>query len=252
VKRFSSSWVLRPVAMALVASAAASCGGDSGDPATAACNAAAAHLRDCHLLSEGTVDCSGGARVCTGGRCMIFGDGTCLDQCMSKASCADLEPFVCGGVPTGSIGTCITSCSLFQCGNGASIEKYKVCDGKQDCADGADEAGCPTFTCADGSKIPAEGRCDGFPQCDDQSDELGCPMFRCGDGSSVPEQAKCDGRQQCPDGSDEVGCPTFTCADGSKVPADRRCDGFPQCDDRSDELGCPARATLICSATTAP
>lgn len=66
------------------------------------------------------------------------------------------------------------------CGaGGRCVRAARVCDGRADCDDGADEA-----------------RCD-------------CPPthYRCDDGVCVPLAARCDLAVHCPDGSDERDCP---------------------------------------------
>ncbi|XP_037293354.1 sortilin-related receptor isoform X2 [Manduca sexta] len=120
----------------------------------------------------------------------------------------------------------------FTCSPGVCIPLAWVCDGPEDCADGADEAGCGArpappgacgardAPCADGRGcVPAASLCDGTPQCADGSDELHCAAhgqkpasncsagyIQCDEGRCVSQAVVCNGRQDCYDGSDELNC----------------------------------------------
>lgn len=220
-------------------------GGDSGGSTSGAavCQDVLSHLQACNLASSGVVRASPILDSSSIERCSV--------ACYASASCADLQQSLCvTNQPSGAVQTCIDRCTQFRCGNGAYISIYRKCDGRQDCADGADEQGCAVFTCANGQTIPADQRCDFAPQCNDGSDEINCPTLVCADGARVPQSSRCDGVFQCPDGSDEAGCPSYTCANGQTVPQNARCDGLPQCTDRSDENGCPAVARITCGSTS--
>ncbi|MEM9453550.1 MAG: hypothetical protein AAGF11_05175 [Myxococcota bacterium] len=163
----------------------------------------------------------------------------------------------------------------FDCGDGQQIAETWVCDGFEDCTNGADEAqGCETEACSDGTMIPPWWICDDFPDCPDGSDEAGCPPpFVCGDGQTVPAAWVCDNVVSCPDGADErqncpetcerpwnlrlIDCPTlseevtqqvnacleFICLDGMVLDPSRRCDGTPDCAEGEDESLCDGGGT---------
>jgi hypothetical protein len=194
------------------------CGGDtSGGKSTpqAECEQFASQMRGCGLLSNGDT------------RCDTADTSGCLERCLLRSNCTELEQFFCEGRPTGALRTCGEDC----------------------------ERSAPTFTCSDGEKIPEEWKCDGDRDCSDGIDEQGCPAspnFACRDGVEIPLAWECDGVDHCTDGSDEVGCPagtTFTCGDGEEIPQSWKCDGDDDCADRSDEAGCPTRAELTCGAS---
>ncbi|PAA85960.1 hypothetical protein BOX15_Mlig009194g3 [Macrostomum lignano] len=80
---------------------------------------------------------------------------------------------------------------LFQCPSGYCIPVYRLCDGVQDCSDGADEIDCSEppllighLRCRSphgvlGSfniSVPAENSCDGIAHCRDGEDEAFCDM----------------------------------------------------------------------------
>lgn len=73
-------------------------------------------------------------------------------------------------------------CTLgeFDCGTGTEcIDAQRVCDGNDDCSNGADEQSCGCgaglFQCTDGQCIPAAFVCDHVMNCSDESDENNCP-----------------------------------------------------------------------------
>ncbi|KAE8749915.1 hypothetical protein FOCC_FOCC003384 [Frankliniella occidentalis] len=127
----------------------------------------------------------------------------------------------------------------FSCGDGTCVPQRWLCDGRADCAGGADERNC-TSVCPD-------------------------DHFRCASSASagptgvscVRALLRCDGRQDCADGSDEVGCAANTggaalggvspcpaeelrCLDGRCIGLHMLCDGHPDCQDAADEGHCPA------------
>lgn len=158
----------------------------------------------------------------------------------------------------------------FACGDGQIIADVWVCNGFQECANGADEEQeCATESCADGTMILPEWICDDFPDCVDGSDEAGCPApFQCEDGQTIPQNWVCDNEIDCPDGSDEqqdcpetcerrwnlaladcpelseevaleVGaCLEFVCLDDMVLDPSRRCDGTEDCAEGEDEAFC--------------
>ncbi|XP_056009495.1 basement membrane-specific heparan sulfate proteoglycan core protein-like isoform X3 [Ostrea edulis] len=143
------------------------------------------------------------------------------------------------------------------CSDGSCVDRTYLCDGYQDCLDGADEKNCSTtkdcpqgqYKCDDSTCAPPGSNCDGKVDCGDGSDEFprycGCRIgeYMCADGKQcISKLEECDGRINCPDRSDEhanctVTCRTdeYTCRSGQCIDRDRLCDGYPDCTDRSDE-----------------
>lgn len=188
----------------------ASCGGDDGATNSGYCTKAADKLRTCGLLSAGPLECSED----DADRALLL----CLQDCISRASCEQLEEAVC---------------------DDSNDNPYSLCVG----------ACIPRYTCNDGVKVPSSFKCDGEPDCSGGEDELGCPAFTCQNGQVISESFRCDAEPDCDDMSDENACPagtTFRCSSGTDIPASYRCDDESDCDDGSDELGCPEYATVIC------
>ncbi|XP_076814785.1 uncharacterized protein LOC143460965 isoform X1 [Clavelina lepadiformis] len=145
------------------------------------------------------------------------------------------------------------------CGDGKCIERYKVCDGNMDCANGIDEmfhfcGG--TAPCANDSRINNRcclrsngGRCRPIvsrPRNNIRA--LVCRMndsptmayIRCGNTSTrIRRSQKCDFHMQCEDGSDEKNCTgRFYCEQPGRtlfVRENQVNDGRQDCDDASDE-----------------
>lgn len=203
-------WVLL-MACATVCSCA---GGDDSPGADGRdlCEDNATRLRECGLLTEGSVHCDHPR----------LSEMTCAAQCLQQASCADLTTYTCVGedsLPSGNaLFECFDACKTFVCNNGERIYPASVCDGFTLCSDGSDEANCTNlFTCDDGSTTVDFNRCNGIA----------------GD---------------CPDGSDEADCTNvFTCDDGEVIGSKKRCNGARNCSDGSDEANCPPTAQAICS-----
>ncbi|MFK0569862.1 hypothetical protein [Endozoicomonas sp.] len=119
-----------------------------------------------------------------------------------------------------------------------------LCDGKQDCLNGADEKNCNTnadyaavgrispdvwtslrkfrktgdYPCLNGEILPnAAGQlCDGVPDCSDKTDEYcarpahfrNAGRFYCGGGENIASEEVCDGKPDCNNQRDEQHCPT--------------------------------------------
>lgn len=173
-------------------------------------------LRACGLMSEGHVTAL-----------PFYVPNDCYDSCLRTAGCAELEDALCGESIDLLI-RCDERCA-FRCPESGLIAVERVCNGFDDCSDGADEEGCPTFRCADGVILSKSRRCNGGVDCADASDERDCPP------------PACDGSLADPD------CPSFQCADGTQQPPYVRCDGWTACSDGSDEVGC-AEITAMCES----
>ncbi|XP_057651716.1 basement membrane-specific heparan sulfate proteoglycan core protein-like isoform X28 [Diorhabda carinulata] len=100
----------------------------------------------------------------------------------------------------------------------------QVCDGIEDCDNGADEDNCGSAECRQG--------------------EFKCDVYRC-----IPISQHCDGKADCTDGTDEHNCQKecndqeFAC-DDQCLSLDRRCDGIRDCMDNTDETNCPEQQCL--------
>ncbi|VVC90255.1 unnamed protein product [Leptidea sinapis] len=165
----------------------------------------------CHVTAEGHAACACGAgrRLARDGRTCHVPAAACpagMFEC-EEGGCLPQE-LVCDGV---------SHCSSDA---PASDEDLYYCTSRE-C--GAGWAACG----AGGRCVPAARLCDGRADCDDAADEASCDCtadhYKCEDGSCVPASARCDGAAQCPDGSDERACPAATCA-----PPAARCGAWNQ------------------------
>ncbi|KAJ8021040.1 Ovochymase-1 [Holothuria leucospilota] len=150
----------------------------------------------------------------------------------------------------------------FYCDNGVCLPQSKVCDGRRECGNNADETngkctgtcGPSEVSCYDGDCIDWFSVCDGYPDCYGGEDESWCngtdtcspSDFSCYDGSCIPGNLTCDGVQDCSLGEDEFWCNAtytcspsdFSCYDGSCIPGNLTCDGNPDCFWGEDESWC--------------
>jgi hypothetical protein len=120
---------------------------------------------------------------------------------------------ICDGVPDCPGGNDEWECPPYFCANGSSIGAFRVCDGVRDCLGGEDERDdqCATvavgFQCSPGVRVPPRDLCNGKPECANGADEASCPAFLCHDGSmTIARNALCNGSKDCTDGSDELNC----------------------------------------------
>uniref|UniRef100_A0A915ES29 Neurotransmitter-gated ion-channel transmembrane domain-containing protein n=1 Tax=Ditylenchus dipsaci TaxID=166011 RepID=A0A915ES29_9BILA len=117
------------------------------------------------------------------------------------------------------------SSSLTKC-----VHRSKVCDGKNDCGNNADEEDC-------GCNKP------GMIKCASQT--------FAGRDSCYSKDQKCDGYNDCPGGEDELNCAecnrdSFLCSDDKKcILITKRCDGIDDCLDGSDEKGCSCQECML-------
>eukprot|EP00116_Pleurobrachia_bachei_P007744 sb/3468006/ len=142
----------------------------------------------------------------------------------------------------------------YSCKEGKCISKRFLCDGWQDCQDGADERECVNpcqtneFRCPNTDICLHESvKCNGDFDCPDGGDELQCdyPLckadeFQCDNGWCLHKSWMCDGNQDCLGGEDEeqcAKCPSsmFQCAPNSCIPPTLKCNGIKDCENGKDE-----------------
>jgi hypothetical protein len=187
-----------------------SCEDGSDEPDTA-CERLSSVLRNCGVLSPGSLQCE----VAAGAQKL----NDCLTDCLAAANCETVETVVCTdqGLTTTDalrLDDCALQCNErfgFRCsdalGGQSTIPPDYVCDGEADCADASDEAGCELFDCGDGQQVVADFFCDGYADCTNERDEgSGCEHFICPDGTSLPASYRCDAEPDCADGADEASC----------------------------------------------
>ncbi|KAK5649545.1 hypothetical protein RI129_000574 [Pyrocoelia pectoralis] len=154
-------------------------------------------------------------------------------------------------------------CKGVRCNLGSCLSVRSVCDGIQNCLDGADEDSsmCSKYlnycspnnschcakselTCSNGKCIPKAAFCDKINDCGDWSDEP--VVCNCRAYLNLANPLKvCDGVRNCLDRSDEdpqvCKCTysSFVCGRSGKcVTHDVVCDGYTDCPNGEDELHC--------------
>lgn len=136
----------------------------------------------------------------------------CEFDCIERMSCILVDDDAEDPAERWGYAGCFERCAeeFFCEADGKTVPPQTLCDGQEDCSDGADEAdeNCGLFDnlfeCGE-IELPRRQICDGTQDCDDGSDEETCPGFLCHDGSAIiPEAQYCDGKPgDCADDSDE-------------------------------------------------
>lgn len=154
-------------------------------------------LRSCGLLTDGYVSSQ-----------PFYLPNDCYDRCYGRATCEELTETLCSE-DIELLLRCDQECA-FRCADDTLLPIEAVCDGRMDCAGGADEADCEVARpFGEPSCEPGFTRCDGNVECTDGSDERYCD-FPCGDGTTVPYWSRCNGAASCSNGADERDCARFT------------------------------------------
>ncbi|XP_066591634.1 serine protease nudel [Prorops nasuta] len=131
-------------------------------------------------------------------------------------------------------------CDGFRCSLGQCIPTNRLCDGVEDCRDGADEE---KDQCEYAEKL-----------CINNVEGCGCKKseLKCGNGKCVPKSAFCNLEIDCEDGTDEPA--RCSCYEYLKLTAPERiCDGVRHCYDKTDESPhtCPCRkSSFKCDTNT--
>jgi hypothetical protein len=193
------------------------CSDDEDDALTRACRALDDHLRQCDILERGRLPCDEKLWFAPvrGERDEIG----CQYECYASAACNVTQTGVCFGYSAtateadlAALSQCFLLCARqhgLECPTpnaSGAVPAFALCDGQNDCSNGADEADCLSFPCGDGQMVASAALCDGTFDCSNKSDEYPCDFFTCGKGVSLPFEETCDGFPDCPDGSDEKDC----------------------------------------------
>ncbi len=109
-----------------------------------------------------------------------------------------------------------------------------LCDGDNDCSDGADERRCPTSNYTTVA----------------HTTPTSCPEFTCSlSGKCIPKKWVCDRYKDCPHGEDETCCASnrFICPGSGKcIPSSYLCDVYVDCPAGEDEQNCNTTTTRVC------
>ncbi|CAH1393043.1 unnamed protein product [Nezara viridula] len=221
-------------------------------------------------VCDGEDDCQDGTdeknctRVCGPEQFKCNSSVECIpltNRCNGVLDCTDRsDELDCGSVCTG-----------FPCGS-LCISKRLLCDGENDCPDGADESivtcldktgfSCSStqIKCANHKCIEKEYYCDGDDDCGDNSDEpKTCSSnaepcsenkIHCADGQCISKVELCSGKNKCINESHEAifdkECKDYSCEENGLfrcqnhicISMDLTCDGINDCSDFSDEELC--------------
>ena len=140
---------------------------------------------------------------------------------------------------------------MFKCGDGRCVKPAKICDGKFDCIDAADERDCGILLTNEIIILLI------FNFLLIHSDLCSASEWRCEGGECIDRSRRCDGARDCGDGTDELDCAVTStslplirvCAPGELscpragvcVSPGQLCDAVSDCPGGEDERNCPGQ-----------